>query len=136
MLALTYCYFLCWPARIVVVGSVGYQSAALNLDDLNMEKGTSLGFSSLRPYFNSKLCNMLFARELSKRLEGQDVNVYTLCPGLVDTGLVEAFPVHNVFALVLWGMLPIFGCTPEQVSRREIFHRFPWLNFLQVCLPV
>ena len=113
-----------------MVGSLAHQNAILNLDDLNMEKDTSLGFSNLRPYNNSKLCNMLFARELSKRLEGQNVNVYTLCPGLVDTGLFEGLPVHQrIFNRGM--MMPIIGCKPEQVSGCETLS----LSFQEATVP-
>ena len=95
---------------------MGHQIADLDPDDLNMDQDDFMGFACVRPYANAKLCNALFAKELARRLAGTDVSVYGLCPGLVDTNFfsdVKSF-VHKF----LYGplLMPILGCTPEQVS--------------------
>lgn len=38
-------------------------------------------------YEHSKLCNLLFASELARRVRKAGVSVYACCPGFVDTGL-------------------------------------------------
>lgn len=46
------------------------------------------GYFFLPPlYARSKLANVLFNKELAKRLHGTGVNCHALCPGMVDTEL-------------------------------------------------
>lgn len=54
------------PSRIVNVSSAVQGFGKIDLENLLAEKY----FSSHHIYFNSKLANVLFARELAKRLEG------------------------------------------------------------------
>ncbi|KAG1678818.1 Retinol dehydrogenase 11 [Nymphon striatum] len=54
------------PSRIVIVSSLAHKYGKINFDDLNMEKGYSAG----KAYSQSKLANILFAKELASRLEG------------------------------------------------------------------
>lgn len=53
-------------------------------------------------YSQSKLANVLFARELAKRLDGTGVTVNSLHPGVVDTELMRHMSVFtNFFAKYL-----------------------------------
>jgi NAD(P)-dependent dehydrogenase (short-subunit alcohol dehydrogenase family) len=54
------------PARIVSTASAAHQGASLDLDDLQLAKT----FGAMQAYGRSKLCNILFARELARRLHG------------------------------------------------------------------
>jgi NAD(P)-dependent dehydrogenase (short-subunit alcohol dehydrogenase family) len=72
------------PARIVNVSSALYSSVkSMDLDDLQLASGS---FSWQKAYNQSKLANILFTRELSRRLEGTGVTVNALHPGVIDTG--------------------------------------------------
>jgi len=55
----------------------------INFEDINYEKS----YDAWSAYFNSKLANVLFTRELSKRLEGTHVTVNALHPGVISTEL-------------------------------------------------
>lgn len=72
------------PARIVNVASSAHSGArhGLNFDDLQFTKG----YGSQRAYAASKLANILFTSELSRRLEGTGVAVNCVHPGTVRTG--------------------------------------------------
>ena len=70
------------PARVVTVSSDAHTAARLDLDDPNLEHG----WSSWRSYSNSKLANILFTRELARRLDGTGVTANCLHPGVVRTG--------------------------------------------------
>jgi NAD(P)-dependent dehydrogenase (short-subunit alcohol dehydrogenase family) len=69
------------PARIVSTASAAHQGAALDFDDLQSEKG----FRAMKAYGRSKLCNILFTRELARRLHGTGVTANCLHPGFVAT---------------------------------------------------
>ena len=73
------------PSRIINVSSYGHRmgSDKINFADINFEKS----YDSWAAYYNSKLANVLFTRELSKRLEGTHVTVNALHPGAVSTEL-------------------------------------------------
>src|SRR5262245_19816249 len=70
------------PARVISVTSDAHTAASLNLDDPNLERG----WDSWRSYANSKLANILFTRELARRLDGTGVTANCAHPGVVRTG--------------------------------------------------
>ncbi len=69
------------PARIVNVSSFGHITATRGLDfeDLQSERR----YSSMQVYGHSKLANLLFTRELTRRLRGTGVSAFTVHPGFV-----------------------------------------------------
>jgi len=74
------------PSRIVVVSSGLHSRGVINFDDLNTEK---VAYAAFQVYSNSKLANALFAKELSRKLEGTKVTVNFLHPGVIKTGLAR-----------------------------------------------
>ena len=69
--------------RILQTSSAANLGARLRLDDLDTRRGPwMLGF---RAYDRSKLMNVLFTRELARRLGGSPVRTYAFHPGLVNT---------------------------------------------------
>jgi NAD(P)-dependent dehydrogenase (short-subunit alcohol dehydrogenase family) len=72
------------PARIVTVSSMAYRRATLDLDDPNWERRK---YDTFGAYGASKLANILFTRELARRLEGSRVTANCLHPGVVATNI-------------------------------------------------
>ena len=68
-------------ARIVNTASDAQRGAMLDFDNLQSEKG----FGAMQAYGRSKLCNILFTRELARRLHGTGVTANCLHPGFVAT---------------------------------------------------
>jgi NAD(P)-dependent dehydrogenase (short-subunit alcohol dehydrogenase family) len=69
------------PARIINTASNAHRHGHLDFDDLQAAK-------SYRPfdvYGTSKLCNILFTRELARRLSGRGVTANSFSPGFVAT---------------------------------------------------
>jgi retinol dehydrogenase-12 len=78
------------PARIVVVASTAHYSAkAVDFDALRKRSASSTG---LPEYAVAKLSNVLFARELARRLQGSGVTTYSLHPGVVATDVWRSVP--------------------------------------------
>jgi NAD(P)-dependent dehydrogenase (short-subunit alcohol dehydrogenase family) len=69
------------PARVVSTASGAHRSANLDFDDLQ----TAKGYAGFKAYGRSKLCNILFTRELARRLSGSGVSANCLHPGFVAT---------------------------------------------------
>ncbi|CAL8101838.1 unnamed protein product [Orchesella dallaii] len=101
------------PSRIVVVASRLSDKAKLSFDDLMLEKENP-ETSKIDPYSNSKFANLLFAKELSKRLEGTDVNVYALCPGWVKTDLARYADLTWKQYIIMIPVGFVFMRTPKQ----------------------
>jgi retinol dehydrogenase 12 len=70
------------PARVITVSSDAHTAARLDLDDPHLEQG----WDSWRAYANSKLANILFTRELARRLEGTGATANCAHPGVVRSG--------------------------------------------------
>ncbi len=69
--------------RVVSTSSGAHRMGKLDLGDVaRCEKG----YSAYRAYGDSKLANILFTRELARRLEGTDTTANCFHPGWVSTG--------------------------------------------------
>ncbi|XP_054152566.1 retinol dehydrogenase 11-like [Oppia nitens] len=76
-------------ARIVNVSSCGHQLGDINLNNIMLRNGA---YSPMIAYGQSKLANVLFTRELARRLTStnvNNVNVYSLNPGAIQTDLAR-----------------------------------------------
>ncbi len=94
------------PARVVSVSSRAHYDATLDFDDLFYERD----YGGVRAYARSKLCNVLFTRELAHRLAGTGVTANCLHPGVIGTNLLlDWFPWQSVTRPLL---LRVLG-TPE-----------------------
>jgi len=69
------------PARIVIVSSNAQALGRIDFDDLQ----GATDYSGPRAYNQSKLANVMFTYELSRRLDGTGVTVNALHPGVVST---------------------------------------------------
>ena len=97
------------PARVITVSSDAHTAARLDLDDPNLEHG----WSSWRSYSNSKLANILFTRELARRLDGTGVTANCLHPGVVRTGFGrDARPLMRAAS-----RSPGRSCCPRSAAR-------------------
>ncbi len=69
------------PSRVVSTASDAHKGYTLDFDDLQANKD----YSAIRAYGRSKLCNILFTRELARRWAGQGITANCLHPGFVAT---------------------------------------------------
>ena len=76
------------PARVVTVASDAHNGGQIDFEDLSGERS----FSGWAAYCQSKLANILFTRELTRRLAGTGVTATCLHPGVVRTGFGRKGP--------------------------------------------
>lgn len=94
------------PSRIVVVSSIAHKMGNIRKNDLNSEKS----YNKYKAYFQSKLANVLFSRELSKKLQGTGVTVNSLHPGVVQTELNRYQPITSKL------IYPLYICFKSPTS--------------------
>jgi len=84
-------------ARVITVGSLGHWRApGLDLDDLHYERSP---YSEFGAYCNSKLANLLFFLELSRRLDARGSGLVAAAahPGFAATN-IKPMPTHPIGA--------------------------------------
>jgi retinol dehydrogenase-12 len=100
-------------ARIVTVASDShYLAKGIDFDAVRSRTKSIIG---MREYSVSKLCNVLFAAELGRRLAGSDVTAYSLHPGVVAS---------EIWRRVLWPVRQIMTSrmlTIEQGARTSLY---------------
>jgi NAD(P)-dependent dehydrogenase (short-subunit alcohol dehydrogenase family) len=79
------------PSRIVCVSSVAHagmqkRPATIDLDDLDFKKRK---YDAVASYCQSKLAIVIYARHLSKRLEGTGISVFSTHPGWIRSNLIK-----------------------------------------------
>ena len=74
-------------ARVITVSSNAHRRGRLDFDDLQAERN----YARQQRYRATKLANVLFTRELARRLAGSTVTAYAVRPGTIHTGLVADF---------------------------------------------
>ena len=100
-------------ARIINVSSVMHYFGRIRFDDINMENR----YDCLKAYAQSKLANILFTRELAKRLNGTNIRAYSLHPGFVDTNLGHGDHLYNIIR-----RLTIVGYIPPELGCQTILY--------------
>jgi NAD(P)-dependent dehydrogenase (short-subunit alcohol dehydrogenase family) len=102
------------PARIINVSSGAHTHASIDFKDLQADRG----YESKQVYSRSKLANILFTYELSRRLRGTGVTANCLNPGVVATGMLADYMGVPV------GGAPLartFGAKPEVGAETSIY---------------
>ena len=105
------------PARVVVVSSRAHRGvASLDFEDLNSEHS----YHPLGAYNRSKLANLLFTRELARRLDGSGVTANALHPGFVASRLGRDGDGGLAGADVMVAVRP-FAISPRRGARTSIY---------------
>jgi NAD(P)-dependent dehydrogenase (short-subunit alcohol dehydrogenase family) len=102
------------PARIVSTSSVAHERENLDFNDLQ----SADGYGGLKVYSRSKLANILFTRELARRLAGTGVTANCLHPGVVKTRFGDSS--GGVLGLLI-PFLRLFFISPEQGAATLVY---------------
>jgi NAD(P)-dependent dehydrogenase (short-subunit alcohol dehydrogenase family) len=103
------------PARVVSTASDAHKGFTLDFDDLQAAKG----YSAIRAYGRSKLCNILFTRELARRWSGKGVTANCLHPGFVATRFGDAS--GGFLSSVVRIGKTLFAITPEKGAETIVY---------------
>jgi retinol dehydrogenase-14 len=101
------------PARIVTVASEAHHGHHINLNTL----GQPHDWSMFRAYGRSKLCNILFTRELAARLSGSRVAATCLHPGIVATAIGQRGGLPEL----VWRVMKPFMTSPDKGAETSLF---------------
>lgn len=101
-------------ARIINVASEAHRAGKFDPENLQLRNG----YTTVKAYGNSKLFNIMFTRELARRLEGSTVTTYSLHPGAVSTNL--ASDSHSLFGWI-FNMGKLFMLSPEKGARTTLW---------------
>ena len=101
--------------RIVNVASGAHKTGKIHFDDINLTKG----FNVITAYSQSKLANVLFTRELARRVKDKGITVNCCHPGAVATNI--GIDRDTGFGKTVTKLLKPFFQTPEQGARTAIF---------------
>jgi len=104
------------PARIVNVASEAHAGAGGRLDMTDLESRRA--YSVMRVYGKSKLANILFTRELARRLVGTGVTANCLHPGFVGSGFGRN---NGRIASLAMSLLRPFARSPEKGAETAVY---------------
>jgi NAD(P)-dependent dehydrogenase (short-subunit alcohol dehydrogenase family) len=102
------------PARLINTASDAHKGNKLDFNDLQ----SANGFSGMKVYGRSKLCNILFTRELARRWSGNSVTVNTLHPGFVSTRFGDE---SGGYFSYLVRFAKLFAISPEKGAETIVY---------------
>lgn len=95
------------PARVINVSSEAHRGVR-EIDEDAIQSGP---YNGLKAYAQSKLANLLFTHELSRRLPSDEVTVNAMNPGMVATGFWKG--KSNLLGRVMQFMQPLMNDPDE-----------------------
>lgn len=101
------------PSRVVNVSSLAHHLGRIHFHNLHGEKFYSAGLA----YCHSKLANILFTKELARRLKGSRVTTYSVHPGSVHSELFR----HSTILRWIWQLFSFFIKTPQQGAQTSLY---------------
>lgn len=106
------------PARIVTVSSrMHYRARDFGFDDFQFARS----YGVAKAYARTKLYNVLFTRELARRLAGTGVTANALHPGLIRTQIGRGGDLSGL-ASIVWPLLQRYRGRPAEEGARVPVH--------------
>lgn len=108
------------PSRVINLASLAHIVGEMDFEDLNWERRK---FDTKQAYCQSKLANVLFTRELARRLEGSGVTANAVHPGVVATELGRHTGLHQsqFSSSVLSPFFSLLIKSPELGAQPSVF---------------
>ncbi|MEQ2304455.1 hypothetical protein AMECASPLE_027112 [Ameca splendens] len=112
----------CGPSRVLTVSALLHCFGNIDFHLLASQKDvvpSQSTWHNFQGYCNSKLCNVLFTRELANRLEGTEVTCYTLHPGVIHTEL--CCNMSQWLRLLIMPLAKLFFLDPKGGSQTTLY---------------
>jgi retinol dehydrogenase 12 len=100
------------PRVVVVASDEHFKAKGIDFEALRRPTST---YTGLPEYAVSKLCNVLFAQELARRLEGSGVSSYALHPGVIASDIYRRLPRP------LEALAKLFMKSPTEGARTSMY---------------
>lgn len=101
-------------ARIINVSSEAHRRVTLDFDDLQARKS----YGGWLAYRRSKLANLLFSRELARRLDPETITVNALHPGFVATDIGVRY---GLVPRLIWRFAKFAAISPERGAETPVY---------------
>lgn len=101
------------PARVITVASEAHRGQRIDVENLSGQRDWTM----TRAYGRSKLCNILFTRELALRLDPDQVVAACLHPGMVATAIGQ----RGGLVELGWRAMKPFMLSPQRGAETSIF---------------
>jgi NAD(P)-dependent dehydrogenase (short-subunit alcohol dehydrogenase family) len=101
-------------ARVVNTASDAHRGNRLDFDDLQSARD----YSAFKVYGRTKLCNILFTRELARRFQGTGVTANSLHPGFVNTRFGDESGGAQAYGI---RVAKVFALSPEKGAETLIY---------------
>jgi retinol dehydrogenase-13 len=108
------------PARVVVVSSAAHRRAAAGLPFHDLQTA-GRRYAGFRVYAETKLANILFTRELARRLAGTGVTANACHPGLVASEFGHGGDTHGLWSALSRPVIGRIGLTPAQGASTQVW---------------
>jgi len=106
--------FAAAPSRVINTASAAHQAAKLDIGDLQSARGSN----GVLAYQRSKLCNLLFTRELARQWADAGVTVNCLHPGFVATDFGTK---SGGLLSIIFRAAHTFGISPEKGAQTIVY---------------
>jgi NAD(P)-dependent dehydrogenase (short-subunit alcohol dehydrogenase family) len=101
------------PARIITVASEAHRRQRIDIGDLARPRDWTM----MKAYGRSKLCNILFTRELASRHDPHAITAACLHPGVVATAIGQRGGLVGLG----WRLMKPFMISPQQGAETPVF---------------
>lgn len=108
-------------ARVITVSSMAHRWGSIDFQSLLQTRDLGTGSYSWQffsAYCSSKLCNILFTRELSLRLQGSSVSCFCLHPGIIRTELARNISLWQ--KVLVEPVSRLFFLSPEEGAQTTL----------------
>ncbi|CAB4402761.1 unnamed protein product [Rhizophagus irregularis] len=112
------------PGKIALTSSAANYFGEIDFDNLNLEKGNYWNF--LKAYGNTKLMNVIIAKELGRLVQNDNITTYSLHPGMISTNINHMNNRYTTYLVNLLAM--VFGITAEQGAINTLYPVFSLEN--------
>ncbi|CAB5368719.1 unnamed protein product [Rhizophagus irregularis] len=107
------------PGKIAFTSSSAHFNGEIDFDNLNLEKHSSYWNPVKGNYANTKLMNVIVAKELSRIVQNENIRTYSLHPGVINTNINHMNNRYTTYFINLVVMM--FEISAEQGAINTLY---------------